>query len=117
MGRVDPHPPSAASLPDPNLHFNLTIRKIPGRRLACPGRQQKGSCAHSPSPPVPSTPEWERAPPHLRPGHEGVPLAWWRRQRRWCPHREGLTAAQASTMSRDLCPLIVYNRRLFCCSG
>lgn len=115
MGEVDSHlcplwsvPLSAT--PPPNLHFNLTI----------PGELQEAG------PPVLAVDRRALSvslsllcskvgmAPRLGPGQGGVLLAQPRRQ--W-PHREGLTAAQASTMSCDLCPLVVYNRRLFCVLG
>ena len=114
MGEVDPHPFPIWSflylLPHPNLHFNLTIPGDPRETgppvLAVDPRARSVSLSLLHSKVGTAT--------QPGPGQGGVPLA--RRRRRW-PHREGLTAAQASTMSRDLCPLVVYNRRLFCCSG
>lgn len=116
MGEADPHPSPIWSFlylaPPPNLHFNLNI----------PGDPRETG------PPVPAVDRKARhsvfflcllcsqvgAAAHPGPGQGGAPPA--RRGRRR-PHREGLTAAQASTMSRDLCPFVVYNRRLFRCSG
>lgn len=108
------HVPSGASLyllPHPNLHFNLTIPgdlQEPGPPVLAVDRR-----ARSLSPSLSSAPKWAWLP-HPGPGQGGMPLAPPRRQR---PHREGLTAAQASTMSCDLCPLVVCNRRLCCVLG
>lgn len=101
--------PSSAPCPHPNLHFNLTIPGDLQERATRPCCPQQGWLSLPLSLPLQSG----HSSPSPRLG-SGVQLAW--RRRRW-PHREGLTAAQASTMSRDLCPSIVYNRRLFHCPG
>lgn len=108
MSEVDPHPcplwsvPLSASFPTPpNLHFNLSIpgdlQETGPPALAVDRRALSVSLSLLCSK--------VGMAPHAGPGQRGV------------PHREGLTAAQASTMSCDLCPLIVYNRRLFCVLG
>lgn len=89
-----PEPPSSADTPC--LHFYPTISWGPSGAGCPPWLWTEGLCSLLLTP----TPMWARWPP---PGPR--PRGQDREGRR--PPREGLTAAQASTMSHDLCSLIV----------
>lgn len=75
-GEAWPPSPSVASLPDPDVHFNLTIPEDPGETGGWPvlavSRRARALALPVPLPPPHSR---VRAAPDLRPGHEGVPVA------------------------------------------